>query len=82
MLEDAPRRPQASAPQRRAGGWGDETSRAKTAKSGFIQAVDEGPDSDDDVPMIPDLEEVEQEDLALKIAEAPSIAVNRVATYK
>ena len=82
MLEDAPRRPQASAPPRRAGGWGDETSRAKTAKSGFIQAVDEGPDSDDDLPMIPDLEEVEQEDLALKIAEAPSVAVNRVGTYK
>merc|ERR1712130_201196 len=82
LLEDVPRRPQASAPPRRAGGWGDETMRAKTAKSGFMEAVDEGPDSDDDLPIIPDLEEVEQEDLAMKIAEAPSVAVNRVATYK
>ena len=32
--------------------------------------------------MIPDLEEVEAEDLALAVAEAPSVAVNRVATYK
>ena len=82
MLEDVPRRPQASAPPRRAGGWGDDTVRAKTAKSGFMEAVEEGPDSDDDLPIIPDLEEVEQEDLAMKIAEAPSVAVNRVATYK
>ena len=82
LLEDVPRRPQASAPPRRAGGWGDETSRAKTAKSMFSQPIEEGPESDDDLPMIPDLEEVEQEDLALKIAEAPNLAVNRVATYK
>eukprot|EP00092_Neocalanus_flemingeri_P006648 GFUD01007174.1.p1 GENE.GFUD01007174.1~~GFUD01007174.1.p1 ORF type:complete len:218 (-),score=74.30 GFUD01007174.1:36-689(-) len=82
LLEDEPRRPQASAPPRRAGGWGDETSRAKTAKSVFSQPVEEGPDSDEDLPIIPDLEEVEQEDLALKIAEAPNVAVNRVATYK
>ena len=82
LLEDVPRRPQASAPPRRTGGWGDETSRAKTAKSVFSEPVEEGPDSDDDLPIIPDLEEVEQEDLAQKIAEAPNIAVNRVATYK
>ena len=82
LLEDAPRRPHASAPPRRAGGWGDETTRARTAKSAIVDEVNEGPDSDDDLPIIPDLEEVEQEDLALKIAEAPSVAVNRVATYK
>jgi len=82
LLEDAPRRPRPSAPPRRTGGWGEETARAKTAKSVFAEPVEEAPDSDDDLPAIPDLEEVEQEDLALKIAEAPNVAVTRVATYK
>jgi hypothetical protein len=32
--------------------------------------------------MEPLAQEVEQEDLALQVADAPSVAVNRVATYK
>jgi hypothetical protein len=32
--------------------------------------------------MDPLAQEVEQEDLALQVADAPSVAVNRVATYK
>ena len=66
-------------------------------------------DDDDDVPAIPDLDDVqvrtqngvekskavtmdihkydlfpqfEDEDMALRVAEAPSVAVNRVATYR
>ena len=84
LLEEEPRRPRASAPARRTGGWG-ENDRARTAKSILARA---GPgaakdfsDSDED-PVIPDLEEVEQEDFALKVADAPNIAMNRVATYK
>jgi len=79
-LDDNPvPRPRGTAPPRRAGGWAEETSRAKSA-----YPVDPvvGPESDDDLPVIPDLEEVEQEDLATQVAEAPSVAVNRVATYK
>ena len=38
-------------------------------------------DSDTEDPVIPDLDDVEQEDFALTVADAPSVAVNRVATY-
>ena len=79
LLDDGPR-PRASAPPRRTGGWGDET-RAKTAKSAYREPVQEH-DSEEELPIIPDLEEVEAEDLALAVADAPSVAVNRVATYK
>lgn len=67
---------------RRAGGW------ANSAKTG-----DFGPpledkrflrdsDSDTEIPVIPDLDEVVEEDFTQQIAQAPSVAVNRVATYK
>ena len=81
LLEDGPLALQTNAPSRRAGGWADENSRAKTAKPDFDQPDDEGQDSDEDLPVIPDLEEIEEEDLALKVAEA-NVAVNRVDTYK
>merc|ERR1719384_2032985 len=42
-----------------------------------------GNDSDDDaIPIIPDLDDVRDEDMAFQVADAPSVAVNRVATYK
>lgn len=83
LLEDGPRRPNDNAPPRRTGGWGDTTSSGKIAKPVYREPVPD-PDSeeDEDLPLIPDLEEVEAEDLALAVAEAPSVAVNRVATYK
>ena len=83
LLDEAPRRPRASAPARRSGqGWGEET-RARTARSVLRPATARtmGGEESDEEPVIPDLEEVEQEDFALKIADAPSVAVNRVATY-
>ena len=58
--------------------------RAKTAKSIGRPATAKslgGVDSDDD-PIIPDLDDVEQEDFALTVADAPNVAVTRVATYK
>ena len=57
LLDDGPR-PRASAPPRRTGGWGEET-RAKTAKSVYREPVQEQNDSEEERPMIPDLEEVE-----------------------
>jgi len=72
--------PRASAPPRRQGGWGEE-SRARTGRSVYREQVQEQ-DSEEDLPTIPDLEEVEAEDLALAVADAPSVAVNRVATYR
>ena len=84
LLEEEPRRARASAPARRTGGWG-ENDRARTAKSILARAAPgaakDFSDSDEE-PVIPDLEEVEQEDFALKVADAPNVAMNRVATYK
>uniref|UniRef100_U3IXT1 Intraflagellar transport 43 n=1 Tax=Anas platyrhynchos platyrhynchos TaxID=8840 RepID=U3IXT1_ANAPP len=34
-----------------------------------------------DIPVIPDLEEVQEEDLAMQVAAPPSVQVNRVMTY-
>ena len=80
--EEGPRRPRASAPARRTGGWGEE-ARARTARS--VRPVTSksvrGADSEEEDPIIPDLDDVEQEDFALTVADAPSVAVNRVATY-
>ncbi|XP_028402981.1 intraflagellar transport protein 43 homolog A-like isoform X2 [Dendronephthya gigantea] len=36
----------------------------------------------DEIPVIPDLDDFQEEDLANKIAAPPSVQVNRVATYK
>ncbi|XP_073722139.1 intraflagellar transport protein 43 homolog A-like [Misgurnus anguillicaudatus] len=35
-----------------------------------------------DIPVIPDLEEVQEEDLTMQIAAPPSVQVNRVMTYR
>ena len=65
---------------RRTGGWADENSRAKTAKSVRMSMMDKGgigSDDEDDGPLIPDLDDVRDEDMAFQVAEAPSVAVNR-----
>ena len=67
LLDEGPRRPRASAPARRSGqGWGEET-RAKTARSirPMTAASVRAGDESDDEPMIPDLEEVEQDLLVM-----------------
>ena len=71
---------------RRTGGWADEASRAKTAKS--VRLVPDhtrggiGSDDEEGIPVIPDLDDVRDEDMTFTVAEAPSVTVNRVATYK
>jgi len=81
-----PARSKTSPTCRRTGGWADETSRAKTAKSVRMSMMEKGgigsDDEDDDGPLIPDLDDVRDEDMAFTVADAPSVAVNRVATYK
>ncbi|XP_031436384.1 intraflagellar transport protein 43 homolog A [Clupea harengus] len=81
-------------PLRRQGGWAEETSATITSKSGKRQASDEvedhrlrpqtpqESDSEGDIPVIPDLEEVQEEDLSMQVAAPPSIQVNRVMTYR
>ncbi|KAM9294007.1 intraflagellar transport protein 43 homolog [Gastrophryne carolinensis] len=75
----------------RQGGWADDSSgTSRTGKRGSEDVEDSRlrqqsvEDSDDgaDIPVIPDLEEVQEEDLALQVAAPPSIQVNRVMTYR
>ncbi|KAF4102611.1 intraflagellar transport protein 43 homolog isoform X1 [Onychostoma macrolepis] len=81
-------------PARRQGGWAEESTGTGSAKSGQRPAVEEledrrlrpqtpeGSDNESDIPVIPDLEEVQEEDLTMQIAAPPSIQVNRVMTYR
>nr|XP_023684313.1 intraflagellar transport protein 43 homolog [Paramormyrops kingsleyae] len=81
-------------PPRRQGGWAEETPSTGSAKSGRRPATDELEDrrlrpqtpqeSDDegDIPVIPDLEGVQEEDLTMQVAAPPSVQVNRVMTYR
>ncbi|NXP51527.1 IFT43 protein, partial [Heliornis fulica] len=76
-------------PPRRQGGWADDPVLAST-KSGRKHAEE----VEDvtlpthccsllaDIPVIPDLEEVQEEDLAMQVAAPPSVQVNRVLTYR
>ncbi|XP_038401271.1 intraflagellar transport protein 43 homolog isoform X3 [Canis lupus familiaris] len=78
-------------PPRRQGGWADDSM--KTSKSGrrASEEVEDhrlrqqsfgGSDDGGDIPVIPDLEDVQEEDFALQVAAPPSIQVNRVMTYR
>lgn len=75
----------------RQGGWADESSgTSKSGKRGAEDVEDSRlrqqslDDSDEggDIPVIPDLEDVQEEDLALQVASPPSVQVNRVMTYR
>ncbi|XP_039597881.1 intraflagellar transport protein 43 homolog isoform X1 [Polypterus senegalus] len=78
-------------PPRRQGGWADETpGSAKSGRKPVPSDVEdkrlkpqtpEGSD-DGDIPVIPDLEDVQEEDLTMQVAAPPSIQVNRVMTYR
>ncbi|KAI1895501.1 hypothetical protein AGOR_G00106910 [Albula goreensis] len=81
-------------PPRRQGGWAEETPGPGSAKSGRRRSAEEledrrlrpqtpqGSDDEGDIPVIPDLEDVQEEDLTMQVAAPPSIQVNRVMTYR
>ncbi|XP_051942347.1 intraflagellar transport protein 43 homolog [Hippocampus zosterae] len=81
-------------PPRRQGGWAEESSGSGPGKSSRRAAADDledrrlrpqtpqGSDDDGDIPVIPDLDEVQEEDLNMQVAAPPSIQVNRVMTYR
>uniref|UniRef100_A0A673HFT1 Intraflagellar transport protein 43 homolog n=1 Tax=Sinocyclocheilus rhinocerous TaxID=307959 RepID=A0A673HFT1_9TELE len=81
-------------PARRQAGWAEESTGSGSAKSGRRPAAEEledrrlrpqtpeASDNESDIPVIPDLEEVQEEDLTMQIAAPPSIQVNRVMTYR
>lgn len=76
-------------PPRRLGGWTDDSTRtSKLGRKASEEIEDhrlrqqslDGSD-DGDIPIIPDLEEVQEEDFVLQLASPPSVQVNRVITY-
>lgn len=76
---------------RRTGGWADETLKSAKSKhtiqdpaelDRFKSPERTKPDSDDEIPVIPDLDDMQEEEFTSQIAKAPSVIVNRVATYK
>ncbi|XP_037097677.1 intraflagellar transport protein 43 homolog isoform X2 [Syngnathus acus] len=81
-------------PPRRQGGWAEEVSGSGLGKSSRRAAADDledrrlrpqtpqGLDDDGDIPVIPDLDEVQEEDLNMQVAAPPSVQVNRVMTYR
>ncbi|XP_008119799.1 intraflagellar transport protein 43 homolog isoform X1 [Anolis carolinensis] len=46
------------------------------------QQSSEAADDGGDIPVIPDLEDVQEEDFAMQVAAPPSVQVNRVLTYR
>lgn len=81
-------------PSRRQGGWADDTPKEKKKGRRDVETFHEEDerlkmdntitkdDDDGDIPVIPDLEDVQEEDMMTQIAAPPSVQVNRVATYK
>ncbi|XP_023556533.1 intraflagellar transport protein 43 homolog isoform X2 [Octodon degus] len=77
-------------PPRRLGGWTDDSMRtSKLGRKASEEIEDhrlrqqslDGSD-DGDIPIIPDLEEVQEEEFILQVASPPSVQVNRVMTYR
>ncbi|VDI73678.1 intraflagellar transport protein 43 [Mytilus galloprovincialis] len=76
----------------RVSGWGEDNPRkSRKLGEGFENFEDErlrprtpedDNESDTDIPVIPDLEEQQDDDMTVKVAIAPNVAVNRVATYR
>ncbi|XP_071833053.1 intraflagellar transport protein 43 homolog A-like isoform X1 [Apostichopus japonicus] len=83
-------------PPRRQMGWANDAPQSNkkgdTTVSGVDRFEDERlrPDSgkksaesdDEDIPVIPDLDEVQEEDMAMQVAAPPVVQVNRVATFR
>nr|XP_040055090.1 intraflagellar transport protein 43 homolog isoform X1 [Gasterosteus aculeatus aculeatus] len=81
-------------PARRQGGWAEESSGSASARSSRRPAAEnledrrlrpqtpQGSDDEGDIPVIPDLDEVQEDDLTMQVAAPPSIQVNRVMTYR
>ncbi|XP_017798085.1 PREDICTED: intraflagellar transport protein 43 homolog [Habropoda laboriosa] len=79
-------KPPVAPPRTRKTGWGDElkTGKSRGAPNIIEQERSRGTEKDekiDDIPVIPDLDEI-QEDNALSDINTPTVNVNRVAAYK
>ncbi|EGI68634.1 Uncharacterized protein C14orf179-like protein [Acromyrmex echinatior] len=64
-------------PRLRKTGWGDEL---KSGKERF--RVIEKEEQEDDIPVIPDLDEIQEDNISSDIASAPTVNANRVTAYE
>ncbi|KAM6202660.1 intraflagellar transport protein 43 homolog [Rhynchocyon petersi] len=78
-------------PPRRQGGWADDSMKTSRFGRKVSEEIEDhrlkqhsldGSDDVGDIPVIPDLEEVQEEDFVQQVAAPPSIQVNRVMTYR
>uniref|UniRef100_A0A2K5PKP7 Intraflagellar transport 43 n=1 Tax=Cebus imitator TaxID=2715852 RepID=A0A2K5PKP7_CEBIM len=83
-------------PRCREGGWADDSVKASNSSQTVKQQLDLNTCylkthhrdlglaslEEADIPIIPDLEEVQEEDFVLQVAAPPSIQVKRVMTYR
>ncbi|XP_066926124.1 intraflagellar transport protein 43 homolog A-like isoform X2 [Clytia hemisphaerica] len=79
-------------PARKQGGWADDIKEKKRGKFGrMLEEEDERLKQDatvvldndgDDIPIIPELDDVTEDDMASQVAAPPSVLVTRIATYK
>jgi len=62
--------------------FGQEETDERLQPKGNESYIDFDDDDNGDIPVIPNLEEVQEEDLTQKIALAPQVQVNKVATFR
>ncbi|KAG7213889.1 hypothetical protein KM043_003095 [Ampulex compressa] len=73
-------------PRTRKTGWGDDSKSGRAKTSNIIEqerfrgAVQE--EQEDDIPVIPDLDEIQEDNVSSEIVNAPVINANRVTAYK
>ncbi|XP_012283816.1 intraflagellar transport protein 43 homolog A isoform X2 [Orussus abietinus] len=74
-------------PRTRKTGWGDELKSGKMKITSNIieqersRAVEKD-EPEDEIPVIPDLDEIQEDNVLTHSVNAPSVGVNRVAAYK
>ncbi|XP_030659853.1 intraflagellar transport protein 43 homolog [Nomascus leucogenys] len=78
-------------PRCRKGGWAGDSVKASKFRRKASEEIEDfrlrpqslnGSDYEGDIPIIPDLEEVQEEDFVLQVAAPPSIQIKRVMTYR
>ncbi|KAK7104102.1 intraflagellar transport protein 43 homolog A-like isoform X2 [Littorina saxatilis] len=74
--------PPGDRPTKAVSGWGEDAPRKPRERLRQSTPPKDDSDSDNDIPVIPELEEQTEEDMSNRMATAPNVAVNRVATYR
>ncbi|XP_055957001.1 intraflagellar transport protein 43 homolog A isoform X2 [Patella vulgata] len=69
-------------PAKAVSGWGEETPRRPRERLRPRSPAIDNDESDNDIPIIPELEDQQDEDMTSAVASAPNVAVNRVATFR